>query len=125
MSAQKTSTAESKESVSENWERLTDRLEQLRKDFAEINSAAGDLAKAGASEGRDRLLGEIDDMSQRLKSLAAEMDARGRDTVRRAGEQATLLGSEIEGTINRNPMTSVLVALGLGFVIGMASRGRR
>ncbi len=125
MSAQKTSTAENADSASKNWERLTDRVEQLRKDFAEVSNVASDLARAGASEGRDHILSEIDEMAQRLKSLAAEVDARGSAAARRAGAQASALGQEIENTINRNPLASVLVALGLGFVIGMASRGRR
>jgi ElaB/YqjD/DUF883 family membrane-anchored ribosome-binding protein len=127
MSAQKASTADksaSSESVTENWERLTDRIEQLRKDLSEINTAAGDLAKAGANEGRDRLLSELDELSGRVSALAEEVGTRGRDTARRAGEKASALSGDLEDTINRNPIAAVLIAVGLGFLIGMATRSR-
>ncbi len=112
------------ESVSENWDKLTDRLERLRKDLSEINSAAGDLARSGVSEGRDRIQSEIEDMQARIADLTSDLEARGRRTARQAGEKASALSNELEGTINRNPFASVLIAAGLGFVIGMASRGR-
>jgi ElaB/YqjD/DUF883 family membrane-anchored ribosome-binding protein len=127
MAAHKKSTAEKSgndESVSENWDRLTERLERLREDLSEINAAAGDLARSGVVEGRDRILSEVEDLQQRITDLTSELDARGRRTARQAGEKASALSNELEGTINRNPIAAVLIAAGLGFVIGMASRGR-
>lgn len=127
MSAQKASAGSksaSSESVAENWDRLTDRLARLREDLSEINSAAGDLARAGAGEGRDRILNEIDELSRRVNTLAEDLSARGHDSVRHAGERASAIGHELGSTINRNPLTAVLIAVGLGFLIGMASRGR-
>lgn len=112
------------ESVSENWDKLTDRLERLRADLSEINSAAGDLARSGVSEGRDRIQSEIEDMQKRIANLTTDLESRGRGAARQAGEKASALSNELEGTINRNPIASVLIAAGLGFVIGMASRGR-
>jgi ElaB/YqjD/DUF883 family membrane-anchored ribosome-binding protein len=113
------------DSVSENWEKLTDRLERLREDLSEINSAAGDLARSGVSEGRDRIQSEIEDMQKRIADLTADLESRGRGAARQAGEKASALGQELEGTINRNPIAAILIAVGLGFVIGMASRGRQ
>jgi|GEM_PF-2356850 len=112
------------DSVSENWEKLTDRLERLRADLSDINSAAGDLARSGVAEGRERILDEVDDLQRRVSDLASDLDARGRRTARQAGEKAGAMSQELESTINRNPIAAVLIAVGLGFLIGMASRSR-
>ncbi len=128
MNARKSSTAAKsagEESVSESWERLTDRLSQLRNDLSELNAAARDFAKAGVSEGQDRVQSEIDDLAARAAAIRDELNASGYRLAQGAGEQAGYYTRELEATINRNPITALLVALGVGFVIGMSSRGRR
>lgn len=127
MNARKSSTAAKsagEESVSESWERLTDRLNQLRTDLSELNAAARDFAKAGVSEGQDRVQSEIDDLAARAAAIRDELNASGYRLAQGAGEQAGYYTRELEATINRNPITALLVALGVGFVIGMSSRGR-
>lgn len=127
MNARKSSTAAKsagEESVSESWERLTDRLNQLRTDLSELNAAARDFAKAGVSEGQDRVQSEIEDLAARAAAIRDELNASGYRLAQGAGEQAGYYTRELEATINRNPITALLVALGVGFVIGMSSRGR-
>jgi ElaB/YqjD/DUF883 family membrane-anchored ribosome-binding protein len=124
MNATKTSSKSDADTLSDNWERLTDQLAQLRDDLSGLNTAASDLAKAGAAEGRERIQSEIDDLVKQASTLSAELEARGRSAAKQAGEQATAYGREIERSINRNPIAAVLIALGFGFLIGMLSRSR-
>lgn len=111
-------------SVEESWEKLSERLARIREDLAELNTATADLARAGAAEGRARVHAEIDELTKRIGALAEEVGARGQGTARFAGEQVGALGRELEDAINRNPIAAALIAVGLGFLIGMASRGR-
>jgi len=125
MSATKTSSKSSASGdVSESIERLMDQLGKLREDFSEIQGAAKDLARAGAAEGRDRIQSEIDEMTQRISELSSELEARGHSAARAAGQKASALSGELESSINRNPIAAVLIAVGLGFLIGMATRSR-
>ncbi|MEJ8572652.1 hypothetical protein [Microbaculum marinum] len=125
MSATKTSSKSAgSDDVSESFDRLMDQLGRLRDDLSEIQGAAKDLAKAGATEGRDRLQSEIEEMTRRIAELSSELEARGHNAARKAGAKASELSGELESTINRNPLAAVLIAVGLGFLIGMASRGR-
>jgi len=122
MSATKTSSKS--DDVSDSFDRLMDQLGKLRTDLSDIQGAAKDLAKAGASEGRDRLQAEIDEMTRRISELSSDLEARGQNAARKAGETASALSGEFESSINRNPIAAVLIAVGLGFLIGMATRGR-
>lgn len=128
MNARKGSTAAKsigEESVTESWDRLTERLDQLRTDLSELNTAARDFAKAGVAEGQDRVQSEIEELAARAAAIRDQLDAGGRRMAHDASEQAGVYARELEAAINRNPITSILVALGVGFVIGISSRGRR
>lgn len=127
MNARKTESAgktQQGESVSESWDQLSEHLDKLREDIAGLNAAVSNLARAGVSEGRDRVAAQLDDLSRRTAELGEEMQARGRRAADDARHQAGTLSRELEEAINRNPLTAMLIALGLGFIIGMSSRGR-
>lgn len=127
MSARKSSTAAraaAEDSVSDSWDRLTDRLDQLRNDLSDLSAAARDFARAGVAEGQDRVQSEIEELAARAAAIRDELNASGHRIARQAGEQAGHYARELESTINRNPITAMLVALGIGFVISMSSRGR-
>ena len=125
MSATKASSkASSSDTVSDSFDRLMDQLGKLRDDLSEIQGAAKDLAKAGTSEGRDRIQSEIEEMTRRISELSSDLEARGHSAARKAGETASALSGELENSINRNPLAAVMIAVGLGFLIGMMTRGR-
>lgn len=109
-------------STSESWDTLTEQLAQLRKDLGNVNAAAADLAKAGAQEGREKVLSEIEALTQQAGSIAEDLSARGHDAGRKAAETAGALGHELEGAVNRNPLAALLIAAGLGLLIGLATR---
>jgi ElaB/YqjD/DUF883 family membrane-anchored ribosome-binding protein len=127
MSTRKTTSqakAQKSESVSESWDELAEHLDRLRNDITAINTSVSNLAKAGVSEGRERVVEQLDELAQRTNELGEEITARGRRAARQAGDQASAVTRDLEDAINRNPLTAMLVALGLGFIIGMTSRGR-
>jgi ElaB/YqjD/DUF883 family membrane-anchored ribosome-binding protein len=92
-------------------EELVAQIEALRKDVATISTTLANLVRTGAEEGRDRL-------SRQANYYMEE----GRRQADEAMAQARAMGEELESQIGRNPLTSVLIALGLGFLIGVISR---
>jgi ElaB/YqjD/DUF883 family membrane-anchored ribosome-binding protein len=80
---------------------------------------------------------DINQIVETLKSMGAERVERASetirsavqgagDTVRHTAEEARHRGeeaaSEMEAAIRRNPVTALLIALGLGFLVGSLSR---
>jgi ElaB/YqjD/DUF883 family membrane-anchored ribosome-binding protein len=92
-------------------EELAAQVEALRKDVAAIGNTLTNLVRSTAEEGRDRL-------SQKASHYMDE----GRRHADEAMAQARAMGEELEAQIGRNPLTAVLIALGLGFLIGVISR---
>jgi ElaB/YqjD/DUF883 family membrane-anchored ribosome-binding protein len=127
MNARKTESAsksQQSESVSESWDQLSEHLEKLREDISGLNAAVSNLARAGVSEGRERAAAQLDDLARRTAEMGEEIQARGRRAAMDARHQAGTMSRDLENAINRNPITAMLIALGLGFIIGMSSRGR-
>lgn len=126
MNASKTSDENDRdgESVTESWEQLGKDLERLREDLNAINESVADLSRAGMSEGRDRVAAQLDELARRTTQLGNDLNSRGRQAAHQAGEKAGAMTRDLEEAINRNPITAMLIAMGLGFLIGMSSRGR-
>jgi ElaB/YqjD/DUF883 family membrane-anchored ribosome-binding protein len=98
-------------SLDRSVDNLSDQIETLKADLAGISATLADLVRSGAREGRASV------------ERTAEYYAReGRRQADAAVEGARAYGEALEGQIARNPFSAVLVALGLGFLIGLMSR---
>lgn len=102
-------------------------LAQLKSDLAKLRSDVGDLAGAVKASGtdkarhvRDSLEDEINARRDELRDLIRQARAGGRRVV-----DDTVEG--IEDTVGEHPMSSVLAAFGLGFIVAklMANGDRR
>jgi ElaB/YqjD/DUF883 family membrane-anchored ribosome-binding protein len=78
--------------------------DQAREKASELKAQASEMA-ARAKEAAQETLGE-------LKESATEYVERGR-------ERVSELGDTIESRIREQPMKAVLIAAGVGFVLGM------
>ena len=90
---------------------LAAQVEALRRDVSSIANTLTNLVRSSAEEGRDRL----------SRQASYYLD-EGRRQADEAMAQARAMGEELEARIGRNPLTAVLIALGLGFLIGVISR---
>ncbi|MGQ7794198.1 DUF883 family protein [Faunimonas sp. B44] len=90
---------------------LSAQLDILKEDVATLTATLTELAKSGAREGRAR-----------VEQTAEDYYREGRRQADAVLAEARALGEEVEGQIGRNPITAVLIALGLGFLIGLMSR---
>lgn len=94
-----------------NTEALQEQIETLKGDLALIAATLKDLVKSGVREGRSKAERTAD---QYLKQGKEQADA--------VMDDARAYGEALEGQIAKNPFTAVLVALGLGYLVGLMSR---
>lgn len=97
-------------------------LAAIRADIAALSDSVGKLAaeaaKAQAAMAKTMkkaarsAAGDVEDMWDEAVHL-------GRDTTDATRDAARAVESSIEGQIKRNPVGAVLVALGIGFVVGI------
>ena len=92
-------------------EALQEQIEALKGDIAAIGATLKDLVKASVREGRAK-----------AERTAEEYVRQGQDQADAAMESARAYGEALEGQITKNPFTAVLVALGLGYLVGLMSR---
>jgi ElaB/YqjD/DUF883 family membrane-anchored ribosome-binding protein len=103
---------------------LSQQLENLRRDLAELGTTVRALAQEGSATAQRSVRETTDKIARRGQELAED--------ARTAGQQAVEYGSEIfkdkynefESTVRRHPMTAVAVALGLGYLAGLITRNR-
>jgi ElaB/YqjD/DUF883 family membrane-anchored ribosome-binding protein len=86
----------------------------LRDDITKLTSSVSELARAQASATASTVMDTVDGARQKLSDSTAEAQNRLRGA-----------GSEIEATIERNPLVAVLAALSAGLLIGMMSGTRK
>ena len=94
-------------------EDLTADLAALRQDVARLTEAIGKLVQhqtQTAGLGASDMVGGA---KEKIASTAADAQSR----VRAASD-------EIEASVERNPVTAVLIAFGIGMLLGMMSRSR-
>lgn len=92
-------------------ESLGEQIDTLKADLALISSTLADLVRSSAREGRES-----------VERTAEQYMREGRRHADAAVQEARAYGEALEGQISRNPFSAVLVALGLGFLVGLMSR---
>ncbi len=82
---------------------LVAEMKQLRADFARVTGILNDMARHGAADARDKV----------------------EETAERAWGEAKRKTQDLFEQIEERPIASALVALGLGFVVGIIFTSRR
>jgi ElaB/YqjD/DUF883 family membrane-anchored ribosome-binding protein len=89
-------------------------LAVLRDDIAKLTASVTDIARMQASAATSTVLESVEGARQKFSDSAAEAQNRLRG-----------VGSDIEATIERNPLVAVLIALSAGLLIGTMSSTRK
>ena len=92
----------------------SDDLALLRRDIEKLSRDVTALVKNQTAAASANLMQAIDAAKGSIADSATE-----------AGERVSSLGTELEATIARNPITSLLIALGVGVMAGMMTHSRR
>jgi ElaB/YqjD/DUF883 family membrane-anchored ribosome-binding protein len=86
-------------------------LKALRDDLVSLAGTVRDLGTQQAGSMAQNVRGAVGQAAEGMRMTAGE--------ARRQGE---IMASEMEAAITRHPLTSVLIALGLGYLVGLISR---
>lgn len=86
---------------------LSKEMKALRDDLTALVSTVKDFTTSQAEHAVDAAKEKVGHMAESLKMTATEARHRGE-----------VVATEIEDMIARRPLTSVLIALGVGYVIG-------
>lgn len=86
---------------------LSKELAALREDLAALVGTVRDLATSQAGHAVDAAKETVGHVAERLRMSASDARHRGEE-----------VATEIEEMIGRRPLTAVMIALGIGYVIG-------
>ncbi|HUL10208.1 MAG TPA: hypothetical protein VLV76_28010 [Candidatus Acidoferrum sp.] len=101
--------------MAENRQAAGDRSYQvLEAELSKLRDDVGSLAGTVRDIASDEVHATVDAIRDRLDKAAGE----ARKAARRAKAGANDAADAIEGAIEEHPFTSILIALGLGFLIG-------
>ena len=95
-------------------EELREHINELRKDFKDLLGTVEKLTKAQA-----------DGVSRQVHDGLRNYIDKGEDAFDVVRDQAERVYDDVHETVERNPMTAIMIALGVGFMVGMATRARK
>jgi ElaB/YqjD/DUF883 family membrane-anchored ribosome-binding protein len=100
--------------IEEATQDFTADLAALREDITKLTTSVAELVRAQATTTADSMFGAVDNARKKISDTASD-----------AQDRFGALSSDFEGTIERNPLTAILVAIGAGILIGLLSRPRK
>lgn len=90
---------------------LAAQIETIRDDLAKLTTILSRAANEEVGAARDK-----------LREAASAMSERGDELAGAAWDHADASTREVEAAIQRSPFLAVLIAVGLGFLVGMFTR---
>ena len=105
--------------VTEATRDVHDDLRALREDLGALAQEVTDLMSSSGNQALDDVKDRIRRIRSTLDEVMSEAGVRGRDTLHGVGEN---LSSAVEESIKERPLTTLALALGLGFVLGATWR---
>lgn len=94
-------------------EDITADVAALRQDVARLTESISALLQNQALGAGQRVSDAVDDAKAKFASTAADVRSR-----------VNAAGGEIEATIERNPMTAMLITFAVGMALGLMTRSR-
>ncbi|MBS9477328.1 DUF883 family protein [Ancylobacter radicis] len=108
----------------EDFSKLTADLAVLRADVAKLADTLTTLARSQGEAAADAVSSRVRQGKAKAEATASELMDEGRAAYDEARERAGKIGGDVTAVIERNPLGAVAAALGVGFLIGLLSRGR-
>jgi ElaB/YqjD/DUF883 family membrane-anchored ribosome-binding protein len=94
-------------------------LRQLREDVGRLTQQLTSLLSASGDDALGQIKGRVREMSENINSTVSDASERGREAV---GEVSDTIGAAVESSLRDHPITTVALAIGLGFLCGTAWR---
>lgn len=120
MSFQDSSTSQDGPGMAE----LSSDLAALRADVARLTETMTSIAQNQAGSTSQALSETMEKARVVLSEATETLTQTGRDLASEATGRIRTMGTEMGASIERNPLTAVMIAAALGLVIGMLGRER-
>ncbi len=101
---------------------LTNDLTRIREDLGRLTETVTQMLTGGGSV-TDRVRGTVEGARQNLAGTAETVMQSSRDYMYGAQGMVRDAAGRLETSVERNPLTAVMVAAALGLVVGMMGRG--
>ncbi len=85
----------------------------LRDDVAKLSSSLSEFIRTHSAATTNTVSDVVDNARHKISGVASK-----------AQDRVTGATTDLEATIERNPLTAVLIALGAGILVGLLSRGK-
>jgi ElaB/YqjD/DUF883 family membrane-anchored ribosome-binding protein len=89
-------------------------LAALRDDVTKLTSSVSEFIRTQTAATTDTVFDAVDNARQKIS-----------DTASKAQDRVAGASTDLETTIERNPLVAVLIAMVAGIVVGLLSRGRK
>lgn len=99
-------------------------LERLRADFSRLADTVSSLLRDQSGSAQSSVRGFVDTAREQVASRAADLGRGGQAFAYEARDRISGANAALEHRIERNPLKSVLIAAGIGLVLGLISRHR-
>ena len=93
---------------------FTAELASLRDDVAKLNSSLSGFIRTHSAATTNTVFDAVDNARQKIS-----------DTASKAQDRVAGASTDLETTIERNPLVAVLIAMVAGILVGLLSRGRK
>lgn len=110
------------EDVSAEAVELRREIDNLRGDIGRLTEAVSALLQREIADTGERVRAAAGETLNRFSSTAEDIARATRNAAAGAEQRLRSAGSEIERGIERNPLTAVLIAGGIGLILGIMSR---
>lgn len=101
---------------------ISQHLERLRADFVTLSETVKRLASESVASAQSQVSNAANRATHGASAAGHQIYNDAATLGHDAANAASAASGQIETQIARNPLTSVLVALGVGFAIGLLSR---
>lgn len=103
-----------KAAIGEHAQDFSSDFATLRNDLARLTDTVSTLVR-----------NQADNAGATVRTAIGQARETLHSTANQASDRVASLGNEFESLIERNPLTAVLIALGVGVVAGMLTTGRK
>jgi ElaB/YqjD/DUF883 family membrane-anchored ribosome-binding protein len=105
-----------------NIDGLKKELQNLRSDFIQLGKQVEAMANDTSGEVMTDVKARIDRFASDVDDLIASASARGREAIGAVGEAGENVLNSVEDHVHERPLTSLAVAVGLGFLLSSTMR---
>lgn len=99
-------------------------LRMLKEDIARLTETVASIASNRGQQAASRVTDGLRGVTEGVSETASSAYAASAEIASAAKTHAKSFAGDVEDTVRRNPLGTVLAALGLGMLVGMMSRSR-